>query len=336
MLFLCLGRAKKSYPYDRHSYPAMRRRCPTISELNAFISAARHLSFSKAAKELFVTQSAISRHIATLESYLGHALFIRGVNGLELTHMGGIYLKLVRPAMHSLEAATSQVMYTAKQSQSLSLSAAPTFAANWLFPRLHTFRAAHPQISINFVRYRAIDNMEAETDCDASIQYGYGDWPSAEATYLVGKETSVVCSAQYRDALKIRGFEDLKRCVLLQHIELPLSWEDWFTANLGAYESARFGLGFNLFTMLIQAAATDMGVALVPTCLIERELATGQLVELFGRRFESPLGYYLCAPNWQTDLESYRLFNEWLQHECFHAEEAAAACPYCQAPVATR
>ena len=308
----------------------MRRRCPTISELNAFISAARHLSFSKAAKELFVTQSAISRHIATLESYLGHALFIRGVNGLELTHTGGIYLKLVRPAMHSLEGATSQVMYTARQSQSLSLSAAPTFAANWLFPRLSVFRAAHPQISINFVRYRAIDNMEIETDCDASIQYGYGDWPSAEATYLVGRETSVVCSPQYRDALKIRGFEDLKRCVLLQHIELPLSWEDWFTANLGAYESARFGLGFNLFTKLIQAAATDMGVALIPTCLIERELATGQLVELFGRRFESPLGYYLCAPNWQTDLESYRLFNDWLQHECFHAEAAAAACAYCQ------
>jgi LysR family glycine cleavage system transcriptional activator len=317
----------------------MRRRCPTISELNAFISAARHLSFSKAAKELFVTQSAISRHIATLESYLGHALFIRGVNGLELTHIGGIYLKLVRPAMHSLEAATSQVMYTAKQSQSLSLSAAPTFAANWLFPRLNGFRAAHPQISINFVRYRAIDNMEAETDCDASIQYGYGDWPSAEATYLVGKETSVVCSPGYRDALGIQGFEDLKRCVLLQHIELPLSWDDWFAAHVGTYESARFGLGFNLFTMLIQAAASDMGVALVPTCLIERELATGQVVELFGRRFESPLGYYLCAPNWQTDLESYKLFGEWLRHACLHADGGGGAAPasqpacrYCQAP----
>ncbi len=313
----------------------MRRRCPTISELNAFISAARHLSFSKAAKELFVTQSAISRHIATLESYLGHALFIRGVNGLALTHTGGVYLKLVRPVMHSLEAATSQVMYTARQAQSLSLSAAPTFAASWLFPRLHGFRAVHPQISINFVRYRAIDNMQAETDCDAAIQYGYGDWPSAEATYLVGKETSVVCSAPYRDALKVRGLQDLKRCVLLQHIELPLSWTDWFSANLGDYESARFGPGFNLFNMVIQAAASDMGVALVPTCLVERELASGQLVELFGRRFESPLGYYLCAPNWQTDLESYQLFAAWLRHACGHAQpadatDAAEPCRYCQ------
>jgi len=313
----------------------MRRRCPTISELNAFIHAARHLSFSKAAKELFVTQSAISRHIATLEAYVGQALFIRGANGLALTHIGGVYLKLVRPAMQSLESATSQVMYTARQAQSLSLSAAPTFAASWLFPRLHEFTAAHPHISINFVRYRTIDNMEAETDCDAAIQYGYGDWPSAEATYLLGRETSVVCSAAYRDGQKIRGFEDLKRCVLLQHIELPLSWEDWFNANAGEFESARFGPGFNLFTLLIQAAASDMGVALVPTCLIERELATGQVVELFSRRFESPLGYYLCAPNWRTDLESYRVFAEWLRHACGHGagegqKDEPEACRYCE------
>ncbi|MFZ4289177.1 LysR substrate-binding domain-containing protein [Variovorax sp. HJSM1_2] len=310
----------------------MRRRCPTISELNAFISSARHLSFSKAAKELFVTQSAISRHIATLESYLGHALFIRGVNGLELTQIGGTYLKLVRPAMHSLEAATSQVMYTAPQSQSLNLSVAPTFAANWLFPRLNAFRAAHPLISINFVRYRTIDNMQVETDCDASIQYGYGDWPSAEATYLAGKETCVVCSPQYRDEQRIGDVEDLKRCVLLQHIELPLSWEDWFAAYVGGYESARFGPGFNLFSMLIQAAATGMGLALIPACLIERELASGELVEPLGRRFESPLGYYLCAPNSQTDLESYRLFGEWLRHESLHAAvdtSDGAACRYC-------
>ena len=106
----------------------MRRRCPTLSELNAFTAAARHLSFSKAGKELFVTQSAISRHIATLESYLGHALFIRATSGLQLTRMGATYLSLIRPALHTLESATSQVMATQQSAKSLNVSAAPTFA----------------------------------------------------------------------------------------------------------------------------------------------------------------------------------------------------------------
>ncbi|MGN6579909.1 MAG: LysR family transcriptional regulator [Bordetella sp.] len=100
----------------------MRRRCPTLSELNAFTAAARHLSFSKAGKELFVTQSAISRHIATLENYLGHALFIRGPNGLQLTRMGATYLRLIKPALYTLENATSQVMATQQSAKSLNLS----------------------------------------------------------------------------------------------------------------------------------------------------------------------------------------------------------------------
>lgn len=167
----------------------MRRRCPTLSELNAFSAAARHLSFSKAGKELFVTQSAISRHIATLESYLGHALFIRGTNGLQLTRMGATYLSLIRPALHTLESATSQVMATQQSAKSLNVSAAPTFAAQWLFPRLKTFREVNPDISINFVRYSVADYKSTELDFDASIQYGYGDWHDGDAKYLTGRET---------------------------------------------------------------------------------------------------------------------------------------------------
>jgi LysR family transcriptional regulator, glycine cleavage system transcriptional activator len=317
----------------------MRRRCPTVSELNAFIASAHHLSFSKAAKELCVTQSAVSRHIATLESYLGHALFIRAANGLELTRIGAHYLKLVRPAVHALEAATSQVMYTAREAQALSLSVAPTFAANWLFPRLPVFRQVHPDISIQFVRYQVLDSLEGDVACDASIQYGYGDWPSADATYLVGKETSLICSAAYREAMSIEQPEDLKRCELLQHVELPLAWADWFETYVGPHEAARFGPGFNLFSLLIQAATASMGVALVPTCLVERELASGQVIEPLGHRFESPLGYYLCAPTWQSDMQSYRNLSRWLTHECRHPNaphehsatgSAASGCVYCE------
>ena len=296
----------------------MRRRCPTLSELNAFSAAARHLSFSKAGKELFVTQSAISRHIATQESYLGHALFIRGTNGLQLTRMGATYLSLIRPALHTLESATSQVMATQQSAKSLNVSAAPTFAAQWLFPRLKTFREVNPDISINFVRYSVADYKSTELDFDASIQYGYGDWHDGDAKYLTGRETRLVCSREYLDQHPIGSLEDIKQCTLLQHIEIPLSWEYWFSTYLGDYDRARFGPGFNLFSMIIQAASSGFGVALMPHCLIEKELATGQLVDIFGRTFESPLGYYLCAPNWRSNMESYERLSQWLAHECFH------------------
>nr|WP_235512010.1 LysR substrate-binding domain-containing protein [Achromobacter sp. Root565] len=303
----------------------MRRRCPTLSELNAFSAAARHLSFSKAGKELFVTQSAISRHIATLESYLGHALFIRGTNGLQLTRMGATYLSLIRPALHTLESATSQVMATQQSAKSLNVSAAPTFAAQWLFPRLKTFREVNPDISINFVRYSVADYKSTELDFDASIQYGYGDWHDGAAKYLTGRETRLVCSREYLDQHPISSLEDIKQCTLLQHIEIPLSWEYWFSTYLGDYDRARFGPGFNLFSMIIQAASSGFGVALMPHCLIEKELATGQLVDIFDRTFESPLGYYLCAPNWRSNMESYERLSQWLAHECFHGGEGGAA-----------
>ena len=321
----------------------MRRRCPTISELNAFIVSARHASFSKAAKELFVTQSAISRHIAQLEHYLGHPLFIRSKNGLALTHIGETYLKQARPALQALEGATGQVMSTAGHTHLLNLSVAPTFAANWLLCRLEAFRSLNTDISINFVRYHTIDSPEASPDHDASIQYGYGDWAIAEATYLIGKETSVVCSPGYRDKAGFRHFADLKACTLLQHNEIPSAWEDWFTTYAGEHKSARIGPAFNLFNLVIQASVSGLGVALVPSCLIEEELAQGQLVEPFGQRFESPLGYYLCAPNRSSNMESYERFGEWLHHECRHADQAGhpgpdaqaierQQCRYCQQP----
>lgn len=300
----------------------MRRRCPTISELNAFVISARQLSFSKAAKELFVTQSAISRHIAELENYLGHPLFIRSRNGLALTQIGENYLKQVRPALQALEVATTQVMSTAKHSHLLNLSVAPTFAANWLLCRLETFKSLNADISINFVRYHTIDCMESGPDHDASIQYGYGDWAIAEATYLIGKETSVVCSPGYRDRFSIKHFLDLEDCTLLQHNEIPSAWEDWFIAYAGERKSARIGPAFNLFNLVIQAAVSGLGVALVPSCLVQDALKSGQLIEPFEHRFESHLGYSLCAPNWRSNMESYQRFREWLYHECHHADPA--------------
>ena len=207
----------------------MRRLCPTISELNAFHSAAKHQAFTMAARELCVTQSAISRHIAALEDYLGQKLFIRKATGLELTEAGATYLNATRPAMAALESATAQLMSYGGDGGSLNLSVPPTFAAQWLFPRLGHFKRTLPQVSLNFVRYQHAHDFATPHEFDAAIQYGYGNWPSANARYLIGKETSIVCSPQLRDALPLRTPQDLVRATLLQHggeaaASLPAEW----------------------------------------------------------------------------------------------------------------
>ena len=180
-----------------------------------------------AAKDLCVTQSAISRHIASLEDYLGQKLFMRKSAGLELTEAGATYLNATRPAMAALESATAQLMSYGGNGGALNLSVPPTFAAQWLFPRLGHFKRTLPQVTLNFVRYQHAHDFAVPHEFDAAIQFGYGNWPSANARYLIGQETSLVCSPQVRDSLALRSPQDLQRATLLQHIEVPLAWHDW-------------------------------------------------------------------------------------------------------------
>ena len=312
----------------------MRRLCPTLSELNAFHSAARHLVFTAAARELCVTQGAISRHVAALEDYLGQKLFLRQSTGLELTEAGATYLKATRPAVAALESATAQLMSYGGNGGALNLSVPPTFATQWLFPRLGHLKRTLPQVTLNFVRYAHLHDFEEPDDFDAAIQYGYGDWPSANAHYLIGRETSIVCSPQLRESLQLTQPRDISRATLLQHIEVPLAWQDWLRAYQCDTAGSRFGPGFNQYSLIIRAAISGFGVAICPTCLVEDELQAGSLVEPFGTRYHSPLGYYLCAPTPRTNMSAYKLVSAWLEHCCNHPPAhghagAPSDCSFC-------
>ena len=316
----------------------MKRLCPTISELNAFHAAAKHLAFTMAAKELCVTQSAISRHIAGLEEYLGQKLFLRKTTGLELTEAGATYLNATRPAMAALESATAQLMSNGGDGGALNLSVPPTFATQWLFPRLGHFKRALPQVTLNFVRYEHAHDFSNPHGFDAAIQYGYGNWPSANARYLIGMETSIVCSRQLRDSLGLHTPDDLARATLLQHIEVPLAWHDWMLAHQCDTSGSRFGPGFNQYSLIIRAAVSGFGVGIVPTCVAEDELQAGSLIEPFGKRYQSAQGYYLCAPTSRTNLSSYKLVSAWLEHCCNHGDphdKKNAECLFCSTPLSS-
>ena len=152
-------------------------------------------------------------------------------------------------------------------------------AEECLPPRLGHFKRTLPQVSLNLVRYQHAHDFATPHEFDAAIQYGYGNWPSANARYLIGKETSIVCSPQLRDTLPLHTPQDLLRATLLQHIEVPLAWQDWMEAHGLDTSASRFGPGFNLYSLIIRAAVSGFGVGIVPTCLVEDELAAGTLVE---------------------------------------------------------
>ena len=313
----------------------MKRLCPTISELNAFHASAKHLAFTMAAKELCVTQSAISRHIAGLEDYLGQKLFLRKTTGLELTEAGATYLNATRPAMAQLESATAQLMSYGGDGGALNLSVPPTFATQWLFPRLGHFKRTLPQVTLNFVRYEHAHDFSNARDFDAAIQYGYGNWPSANARYLTGEELSIVCSRTLRDSIGLRKPDDLRKATLLQHIEVPLAWHDWMLEHQCDTSGSRFGPGFNQYSLIVRAAVSGFGVGLVPTCIVEDELLAGSLIEPFGKRFKSGQGYYLCAPTSKTNLSAFKLVSAWLDHCCKHIDvpdKKNAECLFCRTP----
>lgn len=302
----------------------MRRLCPSLSELSAFHAAARHLSFTQAAQELCVTQGAISRHIAGLEQFLGTVLFVRRPKGLELTHAGLTYVNATRPAMKQLETATAHLMSHRGTGGVLNLSVSPTFVIQWLFPRLGHFQQSLPDVSLNFVRHEHLHDFSSSYELDAAIQFGTGEWPDAEAEYLTGRETSIICSPGMRDSLRFASTEALTRATLLQHVEVPHAWKEWLIDNQVPEDiNGLFGPRFNQYSLIIRAAVSGVGVGVVPTCLIEEELRSGALVEPLGRRYTGRDGYYLCATPEKSNLPAFRLFMNWVREQVGAQEQEA-------------
>lgn len=292
----------------------MRRLCPSLSELSAFHASARHLSFTQAAQELSVTQSAISRHVAGLEQFLSARLFVRHARGLQLTAAGLTYLNATAPALKQLETATSHLMSHRGLGGVLNLSVPPTFATQWLFPRMNLFRQQCPDVNVNFVRYQHLHDFAASHELDAAIQFGDGIWPHAVAQYLIGRENCVVCSPELRDSEGLRQPEDLVRMTLLQHVEVPYAWQEWLqTQGLARQTNGLFGPRFNQYSLIARAATSGFGVAILPSCLVEQELRDGSLVEPFARRYETRSGYFLCAPLEKQILPAFGLFGQWIQ-----------------------
>ncbi len=288
-----------------------RRSLPSTTSLTVFEAAARHSSCTGAASELFFTVGAVSKQIRSLEETLGVALFSRASHGLILTDAGKIYLESIRPLLAQLDAATTRALTAHLTKRTLMLRVFPALAERWLMPRFADFLEKYPEIDVQFTTYLSSDRIETTTD--AAIRHGEGIWPGQSAQYLIGRKMVLVASPLLCARLGMPDKPaDVFAHTLLQHVEVPNAWKDLRKAyGLRGTRQDRF-MRYDYYSVLIRAAISGMGMALIPEFLIREELNSGVLMNPLDMTYETKSGYYfMCAEEKKSD-PVLALLRNWL------------------------
>ena len=292
----------------------MTARLPSLNGLRAFEAAARHLSFTNAASELNVTQTAISHQIRRLEEELGLRLFVRQNRALALTPEAREYLPGVRAAFNDLRLATDRLKRR-DDDHVLTVSTLASLAAKWLLPRLSTFQEAHPGIDVRITTSTGLVDFRSG-DVDAAIRYGRGHWAGLRADWLMADELFPVCSPALLQGDKpLRCPEDLANHTLLHSSGgYDDDWRLWLTAaGLPANISKQPGVSFDLIFVTVQAAIDGIGVAMGRTSYVEADIAKGRLVVPFEIALPADAGFYLVSPETSADPPKLRAFRQWLK-----------------------
>ncbi len=297
-----------------------RRFLPSISQLTAFEAAARSLSFTLAAQELDLTQSAVSRQIKALEEQLGVALFVRERQKVRLTAAGETYVRDVRTALSTL-ASASITLHANPGGGMLDLAILPTFGARWLAPRLAGFLERHPGITIHFST-RLKPFSFADERFDAAIHFGRPDWPESKAVFLMEETVIPACAPDFRDRYRAETASQLAQVPLIHLSSRPDAWRRWFATH-GLASGGSAGMVFDQFATAAQAARHGLGVALLPEFLIERERTEGDLVPAMDAPLRSEEAYYLVYPNGRAGYPPLVAFRQWLVDEAGGAEPNA-------------
>jgi LysR family glycine cleavage system transcriptional activator len=304
----------------------MTARLPSLNGLRAFEAAARHLSFTRAALELNVTQTAISHQIKRLEDELGIPLFVRNNRSLALTPQARDYLPLVRAAFDDLRLATERLVRK-DGGKVLTISTLASLAAKWLLPRLTAFQEAHPGIDVRITTSTGLVDF-SNGDVDAALRYGRGHWPGLRAEWLMADELFPVCSpALLQGSKPLRCPEDLAHHTLLHTSGgYDDDWRLWLTAaGLPAAISKQSGLSFDLIFVTIQAAIDGFGIALGRTSYVQDDIAKGRLVVPFKMALPSDAGFYLVSPEGRTDPPKLRAFRQWVKASAQVKSQSAQA-----------
>lgn len=292
---------------------------PTLDLFHTFEAVARHRSFTLAADELCLTQSAVSRQIKTLEEALGLRLFRRLHRAIEVTAEGQLLFESVTRGLDDLSASLAALGAAARAPQ-ITVCASVAFAWFWLMPRLERFGVLQPDVDL---RVLATDQpvLPGSGEVDVAILFGSGQWEGLEARLLFGERVYPVCSPAYlRDHPVLRRPEDLLDQTLL-HLEYGkpsfggVDWRTWLLRQGVNGQPVRRGLRFNSYPMVLQAAEAGHGVALGWSYVTDPLVADGRLVCPVDRAVETRDGYYLCTSREAEPRQGIRAFLDWINAE---------------------
>ncbi|HVO87986.1 MAG TPA: transcriptional regulator GcvA [Casimicrobiaceae bacterium] len=301
----------------------MARRLPPLNSLRAFEAASRHSSFTRAAQELFVTQGAISRHVASLEAWLKVQLFARTPRGIELTPKGAVFFRVVRGALDQLEYGTRQLQQK-PDDKTLRLKVPPTFAIRWLVPRLAQFHAFKPDIDVQITTSHQPVNFNRE-DVDACIHSDSQPLAEARCLRLFGELLLPVCSPSLlSDGATLQSPRVLAKHVLVCSLHRPRDWPTWLGAA-GIHDiDGNNGIKVENSALAYQAAIDGLGVVIAQRSFIEDDLRSGRLVAPFALQVPTDGAYYLGYPADRPKSEGVAAFETWIVAEAVKTEERLA------------
>ena len=286
---------------------------PPLNPLHVFEVAARHLSFTRAASELGVTQPAISRQINTLESFLGVRLFERDKQGLRLTSGGEEFQRHIAPAFRIIANATASIISTGK-AEPLKIRLYTTFAAKWLIHRLPSFYVAYPRIKLNISTTVAPIDFEKDK-VDLAVQFGAGNWPGVDTELLFKDLIQPVCSPKLLKNTRLVALDDLRKVQLLHSHYRRTDWPDWLMAVRRPDLLTDAGISFPSSVLTYQAAVEGVGVAVGQLFLLRNEIQDGTLVPLFNAPLERPMAHYVAWPKHRPLSRKARSFIHWLKSQ---------------------
>lgn len=295
--------------------PALHGDLPPMLTLRAFEAVARHLSFVNAARELSVTQSALSHQVHKLEEFLECRLFIRRTRAIELTEAGRAYQLQVRQALEGIAAATRIIRHTAPAPSVLRIGLLASFATMWLAPRLSSFISANPDIRVELVPSYDLADV-AGGEVALAIRYGKGGWPNVNATRLMNERLFPVCSPQYK-AGWLAAQQGVKQPglapgpLLTAQATIPFEWLDW-ARQVRIDISQLSSLMLHDYNIVVEAAVSGQGIAMGRDRLIKRRLLDGSLVQLLTDAvYEGEIGYWLVTGDEPLNSAAQR-FADWL------------------------
>jgi len=288
---------------------------PPLNSLIAFEAAARHLSFTFAAKELNVTQGAISRQVRLLEDYLGKTLFERTTRTINLTPTGAQYHETVRDCLQSLARSTGEIRQW-RGDQQVTVATSTAMASLWLLPKVAEFQREHEEIDLRII---AIDHVKdySRLDCDLALYYCGSSPKGMDVTPLFSEEIFMVCSPAYlAKHPQLSSIEGLSSCTWLWLEDSQrdwIGWPEWFKRLQLAPVAPKHRININSYSMLIQSAISGQGVALAWNNLVDDPLSTGALVRPNDVVLQTHAKFCLLEPlSTRGPRHSVKLFRDWL------------------------